>query len=273
MQQQKKRRGGDVKKLAPAGFYTPKEAMARLGLNRNTFYYYVRSGKISKYIPPLKSEGYYAKKEIDMMATEIALYFHTHVEEQTGTETRIARAEDVAGVCGVLDSFGWKRASVEQRLSWYEVNPFIDYVVLHDGNVQGYITAVPYRREALEDMMAGRKRAWHIKPSDILPYQQGKTYDLYVGIAVRQDSTEHTRYAFRLISGFLSFLEELAAQGIRIRRLYGVSAEAPGQKLSRAIGFVEQTPEPGDLFPRFMLDMETSSSAFAQRYRATVSLQ
>lgn len=268
MQEQKKRRGGDVKKQAPAGFYTPKEAMARLGLNRNTFYYYVRAGKIEKYVPPLRSEGYYSKKEIDQMATEIALYFHTHVEEQTGTETRVARAEDAQGIYDVLDSFGWRTASVEQRLAWYKVNPFIDYVVLHDGGVVGYITAVPYTPAALNDMMAGRKRAWDITPSDILPYQQGKSYDLYTGIAVRQDINFATRYASRLISGFLSFLEELAAQGITIRRLYAVSAEPPGQKLSRAIGFVDMAPEPGDLFPRFMIDLETSDSHFARRYRA-----
>lgn len=270
MQMQKKRaRGGNVKQHAPAGFYTAKEAMQRLGLNRNTFYYYVTQGKIKRYVPPLKSEGYYSKREIDQMSTELALYFHTHVEEQTDTETRVARPEDVPGVCSVLDSFGWKRASVEQRLSWYKVNPFIDYVVANAGGIVGYITAVPYKPEPMADMMAGRKRAWHIKPSDILPYQQNKVFDVYVGIAVRQDAQDHTRYAFRLISGFLSFLEELAAQGITIRHMYGVSAEEPGQKLSRAIGFVELTPEPGDLFPRFGIDLQTSDSQFAQRYRGS----
>lgn len=210
------------------------------------------------------------------MSTEIALYFHLH--EETGTETRVARAEDAQGVYDVLDSFGWQTASVEQRLAWYKVNPFIDYVVAHNGAVIGYITAVPYTPEALADMMAGRKRAWHIKPADIKPYRAGESYDLYIGIAVRQDLELHTRYAARLISGFLSFLIEMAGQGIMVRCLHAVSAEEPGQRFCRALGFVERPNEAGELdaftpgkpLIRFVLDLETSDSHFAQLYRATI---
>ena len=232
-----KKRGGAVKK-APIGYYTQKEARERLGLTASTFSYYVRAGKIKKYVPPLKVEGFYSKKEIDQMATEIALYFHLH--EETGTETRVARAADAQGIYDVLDSFGWQTAPVELRLAWYKVNPFIDYVVAHDGRVIGYITAVPYVPEALADMMGGHKRAWHIKSADIEPYRAGESYDLYIGIAVRQDLELHTRYAARLISGFLSFLQDLAAQGIMVRCLHAVSAEEPGQRFCRALGFAER---------------------------------
>lgn len=265
MNQEKRGRGGDVKR-APEGFYTAAEAIKRLGLNRQTFFYYVKNGKINRHIPPMRKEGFYSKKEIDQMAAEIALYFHTHAEEEPETQTRAALPEDAQGIYDVLASFGWNTAPVALRLKWYKVNPFIDYVVLAEGNVMGYITAVPYKPDAMEAMMSGRKRAWDIKPEDIYPYRKG-TYDLYVGIAARQDIPKHTLYASRLISGFLTFLEELAAQEIIIRRLYAVSAEKSGQRLGKALGFEEQEPEPGDLFPRFILDLETSGSHFAKLYR------
>lgn len=267
---QEKRTRGSGRKKAPEGFYTAQQAMARLGLNKSTFYHYVSIGKIEKYLPPLRSEGYYAKKEIDQMATEIALYLLTHTEEQSGVQVRTARSrEDAEGIVAMLHSFGWQSATVEQYLSWWEVNPLIHVVVTDHDTVMGNIACIPYIPATIEERLAGRKRAWDITPEDIRPYRRG-SYDVYMGIEVRQDVPDFRRYAFRLISGFLTFLEELAAQGIIIRRIYGVSAEAPGQKLARDLGFVEQPKEPGDLYDtwkRYMLDLETSDSQFAQQYR------
>lgn len=265
----KRSRGGNTKRdNAPTGFYTPAQAVARLGFNRATFYYYVKKGVITRYTLPPKKEGFFKKEEIDRLATEAALLYHTYIGEKT--ETRPARKEDAQGIYDVLASFGWPTAPVALRLAWYERNPYIDYVVRAQGTVQGYITAVPYTPEALEAMMAGRKRAWDITPDDILPYQTGE-YDLYTGIAVRQDTDFHTRYALRLIAGFLAFLEELGKQGIRVRSLSAVSDQPAGQKLSRDIGFVEQPAQPGDRFPRFILDLETSDSHFARRYREAIN--
>lgn len=262
----KGKRGGDVKSVAPEGFYTARQAMERLGLNKSTFYYYVKAGKITQHKPPLRKTGYYHKKEIDQMATEIALYFHTHVEEQTGTETRVARPEDAQGVYEVLASLGWQTASAEQRRSWYKINPFIDYVIVRKGEIAGYLTGIPYKPPALADIMAGRRRAWHMKPSDILPYRENGVYDLYVGIAIKNHEA-YPWYAIRLIAGYRTFLEELAERGIHIRRMYAVSDRDAGQQLSTDLGFTRQESEPGDLFPRYMLDLETSASYFAQRYR------
>jgi hypothetical protein len=264
--------GGAVKK-APPGFYTAQEAAKRLGWNIYTFRYYVRTGKIKRHVPPLRKEGYYDKREIDKLASETALFLHTFEEKDT-TETRVARLEDAQGVVEVLTNRGWKTATAEQRISWYKVNPFIDFIAVTDGKVSGYIHAVPYIPETLEDMMAVRKRSWDIMPQDIIPYQSGHTYDLYVGIATVEDIPGHTqRVGFPLIAGFFTFLEELAEKQIYIRRLYAVSAEEPGQKLSSKIGFVKQEVPEDYLLPdwhRYMLDLETSDSHFAQLYREAV---
>lgn len=277
MQQQKKPRGGNVKKFAPAGYYTAKEAANRLGLNRNTFYYYVKTGKIRRDVPPGRSEGFYKKREIDELATEIELYLHAQASEEETSEARVARPEDAQGIYDVLASYGWQTASVAQRLNWYKVNPYIDFVVTDHGKVMGYITAVPYTEAAMADMMAGRRRAWHIRPDDIRPYRPGGVYDLYVGIAIHKEEEEdvqvpginerRSRWAFRLIAGFFSFLVDLAEQQIIILHLYAVSAEKPGQRTAKLLGFEPLPAEEGDLFPRFILDLETSESHFARAYR------
>jgi hypothetical protein len=264
----KRTRGGAVK-TAPPGYYTAKEAQKRLGFTPSTFNYYVRMKRIARHVPPLRKEGFYSKKEIDLLANELALFLHTGIED--ATEVRPARPEDAEGVVSVLAVMGWRTTTAEQRLAWYKVNPYVDFVALSQSEVMGYIHAVPFKPEALEAIMSGKRRSWDMTPADILPYQSGTTYDIYIGIATRQDVPNHThRFGFRLISGFLDFLEELAAQNILIRHIYAVSAEPDGQKLSRSIGFVEQPAQEGDLFPRFMIDMENSNSHFAKRYREAI---
>jgi hypothetical protein len=267
-------RGGAVKK-APPGYYTASEAQKVLGLNASTFRYYVRQGKIKRFVPPLRTEGFYEKREIDKLANEIALFLHINEDETMGTVVRVANPEDVQGIVEVLTVRGWQTATAEQRISWYVVNPSIDLVAITDGKVSGYIHAVPYTTQALDDMMAVRKRSWNIVPEDILPYKSGNTYDLYIGIATLESIPHHTqRVGYRLIAGFLDFLEELAEKQIYIRRLYAVSAEEAGQKLCRKLGFVKQEKIPDDYqFPewhRYILDFEASGSRFAQQYRESL---
>lgn len=269
--EKRKGRGGDVKR-APSGYYTARQAQERLEMKPSTFRYYILKGKIKRHVPPLKTEGYYRKAEIDRLAAEMALFLHTATEDQPTTETRVALPSDAQGVVEVLTSMGWQTATADQRRSWYKVNPYQDYVAVRNGQVAGYIWAVPLKAEALEEMMSGTKRGWHIQPQDILPYEPGRAYNLYVGVASRKDVEQHTqRVGFRLISGFFTFLEELAEQGITIHQLYAVSAEPDGQKLCRDLGFIQQPAMEGDKFPRFMLDLRTSNSHFAKLYRQAIS--
>lgn len=270
MEQPKRKRGSGVKQ-APQGYYMPRDARNKLGMNESTFNYYVRKGKIKKYTPPLRSEGFFDKKEIDRLATELALFLHTGEEKQT-TETRIAQSGDAPGIVDVLAVMGWQTASAEQRISWYRVNPYLDFVAIRQDQVAGYIHAAPLKPEALEGMMSGKKRSWNLQPGDFLTYEKGKSVDLYIGIATRMDVEQHTqRIGFRLISGFFTFLEELAAQQIIVRHLYAISDQEDGMRLCRNLGFIQQSAQEGDRFPRFMLDMQNSNSHFARLYRETIS--
>lgn len=273
MTDKKPRKRREAFKKAPPGYYNAQEAMERLDMKSSTFYYHVRNGTIKKVIPPLRKEAFYPKKEIDMLANALALALH--IEEELKTEVRVARPEDAQGIYDVLDSFGWRTASVEQRLAWYKVNPFIDYVVVFEGMVAGYITSVPYIPETMAAMMAGKKRAWDIVPADIIPFTPGKSYEAYVGIATRQDMNNHRALSVRLIAGFMTYLEELTQKGIIIRRMHAVSAEEDGQRFCRKLGFTERPNEEGEIYAfeegkpliRFVLDLETSHTPFAKRYR------
>lgn len=259
------------RKKAPDGFYTRSEAEEILGLASSTFGYYVEIGRIKRTVPPLRSEGHYNKEEIDRLATELALVLHTSREEATTIETRVARPRDAEGIVSVLTDMGWPTATARQRRAFYKANPYIDYVVTLGTEVMGYINAAPYTPDVMEAMLAGKMRSWQVQPADIMAYERGKSVDLYVGIATRKNIPNHTqRFGFRLISGFLAFIEDLGRQEIFIRRLYAASDQPDGMKLCQDLGFELLPREEGDLFNRYCLDLETSHSLFAQRYRSAI---
>lgn len=267
----KKGRGGDVKR-APDGYYTAKQAQQRLGMTASTFRYYVLRGKIKRHIPPMKVEGYYKREEIDELAAQMELFVNEVTSEaHQATETRVAQPADAQGIVEVLTVMGWQTATADQRVSWYKVNPLIDYVAVLEGKIAGYIHAAPMTPQALEDLMSGERRSWHMQPQDFQAYEPGK-YDIYVGIATVKSIPHHTqRVGFRLISGFFTFLTVLAKERhVFIHRLYAISDQDEGMRLCRALGFTQQPAQEGDKFPRWMLDLETSDIRFAQLYREAV---
>lgn len=271
----KRKRGGGIKK-APPGYYMPREAREKLGMTESSFNYYVRQGKIRKYTPPLRSEGFYDKKEIDKLALEMATFLHLGGEEEKSEEkeksmTRVALPEDAEGIVNLFKALGWQASDPSRRQAWYKENPLIDFVVVWQDQVMGYISAMPLDAEMMEEMVSGSKRGWDIKKGDILPYEQGQSYDVFVGIVVRIDIPGHSRlFTAPLVNGFFDFLCDLAKQNIFIRRLYAHSAEAAGQRIAAGVGFQRVEGKEGDLFPRYMLDLETSDSRFAQLYRQAV---
>jgi len=272
-------------KRAPAGFYTAREAQERLGLAPSTFHSYAKQGKIRRVTLPLRSDAVYDKREIDDLANQLHIFLHTEIDNDDIEESedeeiiiehsphmtfRVARPEDAEGIVFVLEVMGWPTTTADQRREWYLINPLIDFVVVAGEAIAGYIHAAPYTPLALADLMSGKRQSRNMHPEDFLPYTPERIHDIYIGIATRADlggRAQRTAYGRKLISGFLSVLEEWAEQHIYIRRIYAVSAESDGQKLSRGLGFKQQPKEPGDRFPRFMIDLEASDSLFAVRYR------
>jgi len=269
---QKSKRGGNVKK-APVGFYTAQQAQQRLGVTPSAFQAMVAKDEVKRVVPPTKSEGFYSKAEVDALADRSALFHLQHVSQGVEhTEFACATIDDIQGIFNVVASL-WgadKATPVELRKSWYQVNNRIDYVVKFRGLVLGYVNMVPYIPETLEAMMSGRKRGWDVRPRDILPFEPGNSYDCFVGIAVLQDIPRSEYYARKLIYGFFEALCDLVYEGILIRRLFATSDQPFGIKISQDLGFEKEEPHPGDLFGRFVLDMEMARTPLILKYRQII---
>lgn len=260
VQKPRGKRGGNVKKAPAPGLMTRSEAIQRLGIPGSTFDYQVRVGRITRVVPPSRADGYYKRDEIEALALENLLLFLQNASESDYEPTTfsVATADDIPGIFGVIAQlWGAKKATpIELRRSWYRANPKIDYVVKQNGIVVGYLNVIPYNPETMEEKMAGRKRGWDTRPQDILPFEPGDHYDCFVGIAVRSDFPHSERYGRRLISGFMGVLEQFAQEEIYIRKLCAVSDQPQGIEIANKLGFVKEPSKEGDLFGRYVLDLE-----------------
>ncbi len=257
-----------AKQTKPAsGLYTAKEAIKKLRMPQATFHHYVKIGKIKKIVQPGKTEGFYEKSYIDKMAEASELFALQYAVE--AATFSVATPEDVQGIYNVMVGF-WGMLyvpTVEQRLSWYQINPEIDYVVKREGIVTGYITLLPLQHETMKKLMAGEIGTKDLQPSDVLPFTSGVPLECWIGLAVKPGVFKPENYGIHLISGMLRKLTELAGNHVTIAKLYAKSETPDGIRLSRHAGFEDITPSPNQMPRQFVLDLETSDSPYAAEYR------
>ncbi len=254
------------------GLYTAGEAIKKLKMPQATFHNYVKAGKIKKIVQPGNIEGFYEKAYIDRMAEARELFALQYASEPITFST--ATTDDIQGIYDVMAKF-WgilSLPSVENRSSWYQVNPEIDYVVKREGIVTGYITLLPLKPETMKKLMAGEIGTKELQPSDILPFTPGVPLECWVGLAVKPGVFKPESYGIRLISGMLEKLRELAKNNINIAKLYAKSETPDGIRLSKHAGFEDITPPPNQMPRQFVLDLETSNSSYAEEYRKILPL-
>ncbi len=210
----------------------------------------------------------YIQEQIELLAEERILSRLAHLsEKQLGPiEFRVATSDDAFGIYRVLASFGWPATPPALRQTWYQTNDQLDFVVVQYRLIMGYVSLVPSKPEAMEDMVSGRKKSWQMKATDILPFESGKHYDLFTGIAVR-DIAHRAAYTTKLVYGMRRQITIWRQSGIMIDRLLAHSAEKEGQQLAVLLGFREDQAQPGDLYPRFILDFAQPPVPYHERKR------
>ena len=258
---------------------TAEEAAQRLHLDKTKFRYLVRTEKIQRIVLHEGGNGYYKKEEIFALGDRNTL---TALQAGLRTEPpvfRPATSDDFPGMFNVVASL-WgadKATPIRKREDWHRKNPRMDYVLTVQDFVIGYIAINPLVPQALEQMMSGAKRGLNLIPNDFLPFEQGGRYECFIGINVRQDVPhlghgekqgyhgEH--YSAHLIRGFQKVLKQFVSEDILIRKLLAVSDRSQGITVANELGFQRESAQPGDLFFRYSLDLQTSDSLYAIQYR------
>lgn len=265
----------------PSAFYSAAQAQRRLGLNRGTFFNYVKAGKIKKYTPPGASEGYYSRTEIDALAQERELFFLQY-SKSPQTFERVATESDVQGIydlCVAFYGIG-NTPSLDARLAIWRKNPDAYYITKQDGYITGYISLIWFTDQALQFLMGSASTnvgpdIYSITGSEnVKLFVPGQPIEsLFISLAVRPGLTieQQRRYGFKLLRDTLNVLKDFADRGMPVRKLLATSEKADGIKLARSMG-MQETKYPGDNLLRFEMDMMSSQSLMAREYQAYVKL-
>jgi len=251
----------------PEGFYTANQAIKKLGIPRSSFFNMVEKGKITKVVPPGRTEGYYPRKEIDDIVRAQQLFTIQYATQPATFEK--ATPDDAQGIYDVGVSL-WGTTgtpTVEKRLEWYKSNPDIDYVVKQNGVVAGYISLMPLKHETIEQLLSGEKRGWEVTADELLPFIPGVPLECFVmALGVRAGLQKPEKYGMRLFTGAIHVLGEMGKQGIIFSKFYATSNSPDGIKASLDLGFKELDSIPGSTRKRFVLDIATSNSLLLEEY-------
>lgn len=217
--------------------YSATEAMKALGVTQGQFQNLVRQGKLKRVIPPGRTRGMYAKKEVDELA--LARQFFTSqfatVDIRQTTEKDLEEEFEIAA-----ELFGRTTTPIANRLVWLKASPDIMLDIYSNDEMMGYIKMAPLKREAIEAIMRHEKVGADMTPDDFDTYTTKHPIDIFVfGIGVRRSLSkdESAYYASRLMSNAATLMAEKGAKGIEIHGIYTTSYTPYGINICERMGF------------------------------------
>lgn len=265
----------------PSGYYSAKEAIRRLGMSEATFHYQVKSGKITKLVPPGRKEGFYSKVEIEKLAQAQEL-FTLLLSVEPVIFQRASSEDDIRGIvdlCVAIYGVGGT-PSYETRLSIWQKCPDAYYVVKQENIVVGYISLIWFKPDTLDYLM-GQKQTQSVQtaagngvysvtgPENVIPLIEGEPIEsLFISIGVRPGMSlkQQRDYGSRLLSGTSGVLLDFARRGMPVHKLLATSEKADGISLARKLG-MQEIKYSGDPLYRYALDLRTSNARLAIKYR------
>jgi hypothetical protein len=217
--------------------YSASEAMQILDVTQGQFQNLVRQGKLKRVIPPGRTRGMYAKREVD----ELALARQFFVSQFAPLEIRQTTEKDLVEEYEIAtELFGKTTTPVADRLVWLKASPDIMLDIYSNDEMMGYIKMAPLKREAIDAIMRHERVGADMTPSDFDEYTTKHPIDIFVfGIGVRNtlSKDESVYYASRLMTRASLMMAEKGARGIEIHGLYTTSYTPYGINICERMGF------------------------------------
>ena len=275
----------------PKDYYTSTEVKKILNISGAMIANYVGKGQIKHVIPPGRKQGYYLKKDVDKLSTELNTFFDLE-EETENTDFTTATAEDLYACIALNrelfttqnrelfttqskenDETIYKRWSV-----WIKKNPETVYVLKREEEVIGIVTMLPFKPKSqkFDEILRGNTSILlgdvNISAKDIEVYKAGNHIQLYIaeiGVKPTLEKDLRRKYGAKLISKLVTAIEELGRRGVIIEDVVAVGATRSGIRLLQHFGFTEIT------FPRpdtrlFTINMKESGAPITKAYRETL---
>jgi hypothetical protein len=267
---------------APTNFYTAAEAIKKLGMQRATFFKYVKDGKLKRVVFDGFIEGCYPKAEVDKIASAREMFTLQYASDSS--IFRRAEEKDIQGITDLgVSLFGTSTTpNYESRLACWKKNPDAYYVVEQDGLIVGWIALVPMKIEAIEVLMGNTNNATSmfvnmhqnvIIPENIQMFLPQQAQNVFLTIGVRQSLPRSKVYGMKLILDSYEILKAFAREGVIVEKLYATSRTPDGVSLCRNIGFQEKEDNATSAVKRFWLDLKTAPLPLLHEYQEIVKGQ
>ena len=223
-------------------YYTPQEAMNRLGMTRDMFNHHVKQGSIKKYIFVGK-HGYYSKVEIEAMREKIEYTLLT--VNETDLTYRAALPADLEDLNRVAHlNFGELSRSPERiaaRKRILEANPSSTFVLYNYNALVAALDIVPLKHEAILQFREG-VRGWTFPNKMIEQFEPGHRLECIIIDFMTTTNAPKARreyYASVLLRQFGSqTLTEWGRKGVDIQSVDACGGFEDGRHILGSAGFV-----------------------------------
>ncbi len=249
----------------PEVFYDNKTAREKLGMTRDTFNHYVKTGAIT----PTKIIGkyrYFAKSEIDLLARSIQTAILTakspHIQFKKATLDQQEEELKLAEL-----TFGERTKAFHQyRRQLLEINPDMSYYLYDGKHMTASINIVPLSHEGILKFKEG-ERGW-LMGDYIEQLKPGKVELIIIDMMTTPLAPANRRkvYAVRLLLGLEAVLIDWAHQGIEIVSIHACGGTPDGREILENAHFV-YLGEPRPNRHIYELEIATSGLHILEPYR------
>jgi hypothetical protein len=227
----------------PVGYYTATQAKRKLGnISDGMLRSYVEKGKIRKYTPPSRMQGFYSREDVDKLARTLDEFFDE--PDQPGPEFRQATREDLPELVNFLIEVFGGGNTLEKRLRWYEKNPETAFILRNKGKIVGCVYVLPLTLQKIEaillDPTPGSTKS--ITENDIqlyIPNEPAYLYVVSMGVRPGTSNTAKRARGQTLIRGLIRFLVNLGERGIHVQLIAARTDSRDGVNLLKRVGFTE----------------------------------
>jgi hypothetical protein len=231
-------------------YYTAAEARAVLGLNKDSFNYWVKTGKIQKRTLFGGKHGVYPKKEIDLLAAKIeAMMLADSPEPLTFRRATVDDLEAETYLAYLI--FGQRALDPDMkgaRRAYLLRCPESDWHLYDNERLVSYINIVSVSDQAIEQFKTGKHHAWSFSEG-LRPYTPGQRHQCIIADFVTIPSAPpalRSTYAGRVLFELGHILKDFGARGIEITTLYAASSTQSGIRILKHAGFIPLTTEVKD---------------------------
>lgn len=251
-------------------YYTAEQARKKLGMTKDAFNHYVKTGVIKK-TTVVGKHGHFMKRDIDMLAMSIDaamiaaqspdVQFKKATLDQLDEEVKLA-----------IQNYGERTIAFnEQRQLFLQTNPDMSYY-LYDGRFMvASINVLPLTHEGILKFCQG-ERGWNLGEY-IEQFKPGKPLEIIIIDMLTTTLVPPSRrsyYALHLLFGLARLLEQWGKQGLDFIKVYGCGSTLDGIRNLESAGFT-RLGEPTPRRVMYELDIATSDLHLLLPYKEAIA--